>query len=146
MKNIRAGRVIRFLVAAILSAAVATAGEPPVPPAEELGKLLTIYAEYEGLSPAEKTRTKRPDFNYPPLSKAGAEAWSKDLWQAWIERLKTTRSEKTSEKLAFPAAWQKAGNVFLGIVQTDFREKPDTQVKVAMRFGAMTIGEKPEKG
>lgn len=146
MKNIRAGRVIRFLAAVMLSAAVATAGDPPMPPAAELGKLLTSYVEYEGLSPVEKAKAKRPVFNYPPLSKAGAEAWSKALWRAWIERLKTTRSEKTSEKLAFPAAWQKAGNVFLGIVQTDFREKPDTQVKVTMRFGAMTIGEKPEKG
>ncbi len=120
--------------------------EPPVPPAAELNRLLTVYAAYEGLSPAEKARTKRPVFDYPPLSRAAAEAWRKALWQAWIERLKATRPEKTTAGLAFPAAWQKAGNVFLGIVQTDFRENSNTQVKVTMRFGAMTIGEKPEKG
>ena len=135
-----------LLAATVLLAAAATAAELPVPPAAELNKLLTAYVEYEGLSPAEKTRTKRPVFDYPPLSKTGAEAWSKALWQAWIERLKTTRPERVAEKLAFPSAWQKAGNVVLGIVQTDFREKPDTQVKVTMRFGAMTVGEKPEKG
>ncbi|MFZ4396966.1 MAG: hypothetical protein ACOYOU_15230 [Kiritimatiellia bacterium] len=66
---------------------VLCAVEPPVPPAAELNRRFTVYAAYEGLSPAEKARTQLPVFEYPPLSRVGAEAWRKALWQVWIERL-----------------------------------------------------------
>lgn len=148
-RKIACGPGAACLLAAVvvfLLAAIGEAGEPPVPPAAELGKLLGTYAEYEGLSPLEKARTKRPSFDYPPLSKEGAAAWGKALWQAWVERLKAATQAKPPGKLAFPVAWQKAGNIFLGFVQADYRAKPDAKATVTMRYGAVTFGEKPEKG
>ncbi len=135
-----------FLGVFLLFASAGWTGEPAVPPVGELQKLLATYANYEALAPADKMKAKRPAFAYPPLSKAGAAAWSKALWQAWVERLKAAAPQKPPEKLGFPVAWQKAGNVVLGFVQTDYWEKPDAKSSVIMRFGAMTVGEKPEKG
>lgn len=142
----RAACVVWFLATLMLPAVGAAAEEPPVPPAVELTKLLTAYAAYEGLPPAEKAKAKRPKFDYPPLSREGASAWKRALWNAWVEHIKAEKPEKPPTRLAFPAAWQKAGNIVLGFVQTDFWEKPDVTSKVTMRYGAMTVGTKPEKG
>lgn len=146
MANASAVQLFWVLVTAPLVATAAPAGEPPVPSAAELQKLLATYAEYEALAPAEKAKTERPIFEYPPLSKAGAAAWRKALWQAWVERLKSTVPRKPPAKLAFPSAWQRAGNVVLACVRADCWEKPDAKTTVTMRFGAATVGAKPEKG
>jgi tetratricopeptide (TPR) repeat protein len=125
-------------------AAAAGAGEPAVPSVAELRKLIAVYAEYEALSPVEKAKAKRPVFDYPPLSKAGAAAWRQVLWEAWVEQLKATPRNPLANRI-FPA-WKNVEDVVRGWVETDYWQKPDAKTRLVMRFGAVTFGEKPKTG
>lgn len=124
----------------------ASAQEPVVPPVAELRTLLARYEDYLALSPAERARTKRPEVDHPPLSKEAAVAWKAGLLAAWKEHLVTTKPERP-EKLGYPGGWLKPGNgVSTDFVQTDWWGKPDEKVRVTMRYGARTIGAKPDRG
>jgi predicted esterase/tetratricopeptide (TPR) repeat protein len=130
----------------LVSLPAAPAEQPVVPPAAELRTMLARYEQYLGLSPAERSRTKRPEFEHPPLSREAAAAWRTGLCAAWKEQLVATRPERP-EKLGYPAGWIKPGSgVSADFVQTDWWPKPDEQVRVTMRYGARTAGDQPDRG
>jgi len=136
-----------LLVAFVLPAIVAGAAEPVVPPAAELGEMLARYEEYATLSPEERARTKRPEFDQPPLSKEAAAAWRRGLWEAWKERLAARKPEVPPQQLGFPQGWLKQNSgVTVGAVQTNAWTAPDKKVGVTMRYGVRTVGAKPERG
>jgi predicted esterase/tetratricopeptide (TPR) repeat protein len=139
---------IRGLLAAVLlPAVVAAASEPVVPPAAELGPLLARYEAFAALSPDERARTKRPEFEHPPLSKEAAAAWKLGLWAAWKERLAARKPDVPPQKLGFPQGWLKPENsVTVGTVHTNVWTTPDKTVTVTMRYGARTVGKQPPQG
>lgn len=148
------GRIPRSrMAAAVIGCLIAVvgvrggrAGDPALPPAAELRAMLVRYEEYLALSPEERSRTTRPEFEHPALSKAAAVAWKAALLAAWQEHLAATKPERT-EKLGYPGGWLKPENgVRTDFVQTDWWAKPDEKVRVTMRYGARTIGDKPDRG
>jgi predicted esterase len=136
-----------LLTAVLLPAVVAGAAEPVVPPAAELGPLLARYEEFAALSPDERARTKRPEFDHPPLSKEAAAAWKRGLWVAWKERLATRKPDVPPQKLGFPQGWLKPENaITVGVVHTNVWTGPEKMVGVTMRYGARTAGKQPAQG
>ena len=136
-----------LLAAVVLPAVMAGAAEPVVPPADELGTLLARYEEFAALSPDERARTKRPEFDHPPLSKEAAAAWKIGLWAAWKERLAARKPDVPLENIAFPRGWLKPENrITVGLVQTNVWAAPDKTVAVTMRYGARTVGKQPAQG
>ncbi len=101
------------------------AAEPALPPAAELSALLARHAEYAGLSPEQRTRTKRPESDQPPLSKEAAAAWKRGLWAAWREQLAGRKPDKLPQPLGFPQGWLKPeSGVTVGVVQADWWKGP----------------------
>jgi predicted esterase len=141
------GRVVCVVFAvAALTAFVAGGAEPAVPPAAELGEMLARHEEYAALSPEQRARTTRPEFDRPPLSKEAAAAWKQSLWTAWKERL-AARKPDVPQQLGFPRGWLKPENgVTVGAVQADWWKGAEEKVRVTMRYGARTVGTKPERG
>ncbi len=123
------------------------AAEPALPPAAELSALLARHAEYAGLSPEQRTRTKRPESDQPPLSKEAAAAWKRGLWAAWREQLAGRKPDKLPQPLGFPQGWLKPeSGVTVGVVQADWWKGREEKVRVTMRYAARTAGMKPERG
>lgn len=144
------GKMIRgcgVIAAFGLTAVGVRATETTIPPAAELAALLDRHAEYAGLSPERRTRTKRPASDKPPLSKEAAAAWKRGLWAAWQERLAAQKPDKLPQPLGFPQGWVKPeSGVTVGVVQADWWKGPEEKVRVTMRYAARTAGMKPEPG
>ena len=144
------GRTVRrsgTITALLCAASGVRAAEPGIPPTAELTALLARHAEYAGLSPEQRARTKRPESDKPPLSKEAAAAWKRGLWAAWRERLAAQKPDKPPQPLAFPQGWLKPDSgVTVGAVQADWWKGPEEKVRITMRYGARTAGMKPEHG